>query len=166
SASDLSRPHQERGGSSTESRDQVASYPFIGSVTSLVPGHELVARYQFDMSEHLFLRDHTLGGRISAGDDDLMALPAVPLAVSMEMLAQAAAVLVPNCLLVGMKDIRAYRWIALDQNGLTLEVTAKRNASASRQEVEVEIAEVADRATPEDHQRNPLIGGTMIFDDR
>ena len=61
-----------------------------------------------------------------------MALPVVPLTISMEMLAEAATALLPNKLLLGMKDIRAYRWIALDENRLTLELIAKRNANCVR----------------------------------
>jgi phosphopantetheinyl transferase/acyl carrier protein len=142
------------------------SLSFIGSVTSLIPGQQLVALYQMDLDEDLFLRDHTLGGRISMVDDGLRALPVVPLTIGMEMLAQAAAALVPGKLVVGMRDIRAHRWIALDEGHLTLELTARRNPPGSGQEVEVQIRERADPAASVIHPGTPMIEGTVVFGER
>jgi acyl transferase domain-containing protein/phosphopantetheinyl transferase/acyl carrier protein len=144
---------------------QVASLPFMGTITSFIPGEELVARYQLDLAEDLFLRDHTLGGRVSMTDETLRALPVVPLTISMEMLAEAATALLPNKLLLGMKDIRAYRWIALDENRLTLELTARRKPAGAGEEVEVWIKECADPTTSKGHPGTPIIEGTVVFGD-
>jgi phosphopantetheine--protein transferase-like protein len=144
---------------------QVASLPFIGTITSFIPGEELVTRYQLDLDEDLFLSDHTLGGRVSMTDEALRALPVVPLTVSMEMLAEVATALLPNKLLLGMKDIRAYRWIALDENRLTLELTARRKPAVSGQEVEVWIKECTDSITSKVHPGTPIIEGTVVFGD-
>lgn len=128
---------------SAASFDEAEALPFIGSVISMTPGQELVARRRLDLDEDLFLKDHTLGGRVSLVDEGLVALPVVPLTMSMEMLAEAAAVLVPGTVVVGMKEVHAHRWIALDEGVLTLELTARRK-DHSEQEVEVRIREAAD----------------------
>jgi phosphopantetheinyl transferase len=142
--------------------DRVRSFPFVETVTSHIPGQELVALCELDLSEDLFLKDHTLGGQVSITDDELLALPVVPLTFSMEMMAQAAAVLVPDKLLVGMKEILAYRWIALDEGRLTLELVARRNPSDSG-EVHVQIREVTRRSATQGDQ--PFLEGTMVFGD-
>jgi phosphopantetheine--protein transferase-like protein len=145
---------------------QAASLPFIGTITSFIPGEELVTRYQLDLDEDLFLRDHTLGGRVSMTDEALRALPVVPLTISMEMLAEVATALLPNKLLLGMKDIRAYRWMALDETRLTLELIARRKPTVSGEEVEVRIKEFADPTTSRVHPGTPIIEGTVVFGDR
>jgi acyl transferase domain-containing protein/phosphopantetheinyl transferase len=148
------------------SSQQVPRLPFIGTIISYVPGQELVALRQLDIDEDLFLHDHTLGRRVSVTDVGLLALPIVPLTMSMEMLAEAAAALLPDKLVVEMKDIRAYRWIALDEGRLTLRLTARRKATAVGQEIEVQITESVDPATPEAPPGAPIIAGTVIFGDR
>jgi acyl transferase domain-containing protein/phosphopantetheinyl transferase len=144
---------------------RVTTFPFIGTISSLVPGQELVALRQLDLDEDLFLKDHTLGRFVSMADDQLLGLPVVPLTISMEMLAEAGAALVPGKVLIGMREIRAHRWIALDEGRLTLQVIA-RKTSASRQEVEVQIKEAAKPSTSEAYPSTPIIEGTVVFGDR
>jgi acyl transferase domain-containing protein/phosphopantetheinyl transferase len=148
------------------SSQQMPRLPFIGTIISYVPGQELVALRQLDIDEDLFLQDHTLGRRVSVTDKGLLALPVMPLTMSMEMLAEAAAALLSDRLVVEMKDIRAYRWIGLDEGRLTLQLTARRKAAAAGQEVEVQITESVDPATPEAPPGAPMIEGTVVFGDR
>src|SRR5262249_37858509 len=42
--------------------------PLLGAVVSVVPTQELVARRRVDPAEDLYLRDHALGGAVSALD--------------------------------------------------------------------------------------------------
>lgn len=136
--------------------------PFIRTVVSLLPGEELVALYEINMDEDLFLRDHTLGRKVSMTDSALRGLPVMPLTMSMEMLAEAAAVLSPGQRLLGMRDIRAHRWIALEGERLTLELVARRDPAASGQEVYVQIRE-ANATGESPSPARPIIEGTMIF---
>jgi hypothetical protein len=85
----------------------------------LIPGRELKARCQLDLVEDLFLRDHTLGRQVSMSDQELTALPVVPLTITMEMLAEAGAVLCPGKVLIGVENFQAHRWIALDEERVT-----------------------------------------------
>jgi acyl carrier protein len=103
----------------------VLPMPFIDTVVSLTPGEELNARCEINLDEDLFLRDHTLGRQVSVTDPELMGLPVMPLTMSMEILAEAAAVLVPDLHLIGMRNVRAYRWIALEGERLTLRLAAR-----------------------------------------
>ena len=119
--------------------EQVASkepsFPFIDSVNSLVPGQELVAVRRLDWKgEDIFMEDHTFGPEISGVDDTLKGLPVIPLTVGMEIMAEAAASLMPDKQLIAMKDIKAHQWIHLE-NPVTLQITAKRRLS-SDEEVE------------------------------
>jgi acyl transferase domain-containing protein/phosphopantetheinyl transferase len=154
---------QQRNANLAMGNSQTPSFPFIRSVISLVPGRELVALCKLDVDEDLFLKDHTLGGQVSSSDDGLIALPVLPLAISMEMLLEAAAMLLPEKLVVGMKNIRAYRWIAVDESSLTLEISARRNASA--REVQVQVKESADSAA-HGGLHTPIVEGIVVFDDR
>ena len=160
---DGSLPQQESSTPPLAPFDQILAFPFVGTIISFIPGQELVALRQIDLDEDLFLRDHTLGGRVSVSDRDLIALPVLPLTISMEMLAEAAAALLPGKLVVGMKDIRAGRWIALDDSRLTLELSARRNPSASELEIEVQIKEVSGPSTSEGQPGPCIIEGTVVF---
>ncbi|MEA2173114.1 MAG: hypothetical protein QOD00_706 [Blastocatellia bacterium] len=146
----------------------VRALPFIGEVISLIPGQELVALRRIDIQEDAFLLDHTLGRAVSLADEQLTGLPVVPLTLSMEMLAEAASVLLPGKRLIGMREVRAYRWIALDQECLTLQLIALRHLSdnGAHEEVLVQIKEV-DAASPTETpvQAPNIIEGTMIFGD-
>ena len=115
--------------------------PFIGTVLSFTPGQELVALCEVTLDEALFLRDHTLGRQISVTDPALTGLPVMPLTMSMEMLAEAAAVLMPDQHLVGMRHVRAYRWMTLEDDKLTVRLVAKRHPGAAVNEVVVQLFE-------------------------
>jgi acyl transferase domain-containing protein/phosphopantetheinyl transferase/acyl carrier protein len=139
----------------------VARHPFVGEMISLVAGQELVARRTIDVEhEDLFLQDHTLGGRVSVGDPSLRALPVMPLTMSMEMLAQAAAVLEPGRPVIGMRDIRGHRWMAFDQGRLTLRMVARRlGPNEIRADVREETGDGAET-------KAPILEATVIFGSR
>ncbi len=77
---------------------------------------ELVALRTFDPAEDASLDDHRLGG----------ALVVVPLTLSLALMAEAAAELVEDLPVVGLRDVRAHRWIAVDEEPPTVEITARR----------------------------------------
>ncbi len=136
-----------------------SSFPLIGEVISLVPGRELVALRRVSLDEDLYLRDHILGGNVSRLDDTLISLPVMPLTMSMEILAEAGAMIIPEQVLIGMKNIRAYRWIVLEDSFVTLQIVARRRIEANN-EVEVKIYTLEEDKTP---SANPVVEGTMVF---
>jgi phosphopantetheinyl transferase len=83
--------------------------------------------------------------------------------MSMEILAEAAAALMPGQVLVGMRDIQAHHWIRVDDASVALQISAKRTADSSR-EVLVQIRNLAD--ANEQKASALLIEGIMIFGDK
>ena len=106
---------------------EVNKMPFITKITSYTAGEELTAFREFDLAEDLFLMDHTLGREISVIDSRLTGLPIMPLTVSLEILAEAASKLLPDKVLIGMKEVRAYKWIAFEENVLSLKLMLNVN---------------------------------------
>jgi phosphopantetheine--protein transferase-like protein len=139
------------------------TFPFIGTTISHVPGHELVVHRQIDLKEYVFLNDHTLGGDISMTDDSLKPLCIIPMTVSMEMMAETAAKLLPDKLLVGMKNIRAHRWIPVEGKPTTIKINALRRTSVAQDEVQVKIWNIDDSAKPDSMKGYLAAEGTMVF---
>ncbi len=80
--------------------------PLLGHIIHFRPGHEMVARRSFRLSKDCFLRDHVLGGRVSAKDPSLHPL-ALSHTISMEILAEAASALRPDQHVVALRAVRA-----------------------------------------------------------
>lgn len=139
--------------------------PFVGVVTHLLPGQEARVRRRLDLHDDLFLRHHTLGGAVSVSDENLLALPVVPLTISMEMVAEVTALLVPGKVVTGMRELRAYRWITLERGQVTLELAAKIKASTeSAVEVNVQMHEVKEDEGTETARVGPvLVEATVLF---
>lgn len=141
------------------------SLPFIRESIRLIPGVQMTAICKLELAKDKFLSDHTLGGRVSEVDSELTALPILPLTFSMEILAEGASFLMPDKKLVEMREIRAYRWIGLDEGVKTLEVVAKVKPSNTKSEVEVQIYEIDSKNEGKIAPRMPLIEGIIVFDE-
>ena len=113
--------------------------PFLAGEPRRGPDGTLVFQKTLDPGEEIFLMDHTLGGRI-AQDASLKALPVFPLAMSLEMMAEAAVLALPGGRVIGARSVRVHRWLAFPDGPVALEVTATPRASA--REVEVRILEI------------------------
>jgi phosphopantetheinyl transferase/acyl carrier protein len=137
--------------------------PFMGNVVSHVPGRRLVAIREVRLEEDLYLRDHTLGRNVSSSDPGLAALPVMPLSMSMEILAEAAVTLVPGRRVIGMRDVRAYRWLSLEGEKLTLKVSAAARPGAEDREVSVQIFEADGREGAPSGP--PIVEGVMVLGD-
>jgi len=114
--------------------------PFLFDEPRREPDGTLVFRKRLDPGEEIFLLDHTLGGRI-AEDASLKALPVFPLAMSLEMMGEAAVLALPGRRVIGARSVRVHRWLAFPGAPVSLEVTATPHASTG--EVQVRIAEVS-----------------------
>lgn len=102
--------------------------PFFPDVVENTPGVRAVARHRFSAEREIIFHHHALGLDVSTEDPSLVGLTLVPLTVTMEMLAEGGALLAPGKLLVGMRDIRASRWITLEKPDYTIEATARQTA--------------------------------------
>jgi acyl transferase domain-containing protein len=134
-------------------------FPLLGNIVAMVPGQELRAERQLTLDEDLFLRDHSLAGPVSFTDPELRAMVVLPLTMSMEILAEAAAVLMPGQVLVGMRDILGRHWIRVDDSPVQLEISARRS-TGSPSEVLVQIRNLSESP---DRKGPAVIEGIVIF---
>jgi len=142
-----------------------AAMPLIDKVISIDDGRKLVASCRLDVSRQRFLRDHALGRAVSVHDPELCGLPVMPLTMSMELLAEAASLLMPGLRLTGMRDIRGYRWIAVERDEISLRVVAERRDDGDGREVFVRILDGIENGNATAPQGEAIVEGTMVFAD-
>ncbi|WP_435016255.1 beta-ketoacyl synthase N-terminal-like domain-containing protein [Tundrisphaera sp. TA3] len=100
--------------------------PWSGDLLSFDPGREAVSALILDAVGDPVAEHHTLGGRrVSALRPDWRGLPVLPFAVMAEILAQAAARLVPGLALEALEDVRAHRWIRYEDEPILVEIRAR-----------------------------------------
>ncbi len=126
--------------------------PLLGTFTDHQPGRTLVMRRVLDLREDHFATHHTVGGReISKVDPAQYGVPVMPMTFTLEMMAEAAAVLVPGQVVTSLHDVRLYRWLAYNEEAPTIvELTARVEPEEStegpwRVVVEVKDLGLADR---------------------
>jgi acyl transferase domain-containing protein/phosphopantetheinyl transferase len=136
------------------------SRPLVGTIVAWQPGLELVAQRVFDPALDRYLLDHTLGGAVSRLDPELHALALMPLAMSLEILAEGAACLVPDLCVTGLRAVRAHRWLAWDGGAQTLELHAR--LVASDEPVACVHAEL--RSLEEDGAGPPAVEADVLLD--
>jgi acyl transferase domain-containing protein/phosphopantetheinyl transferase (holo-ACP synthase) len=100
--------------------------PLVGEIVALRPGEELVARREVDRRQDLYLRDHSFAWMVSRSDPSLAALTVMPLAMTIEILAEAAAALMPGLVVTGMRALRGHRWLEVGDEPLLVELHATR----------------------------------------
>ena len=155
-------PVPARGPSEALPATSGPSLPFIGKVTSLTPGQEIVIVRRIDPEEDIFLRDHTFGFEVSDFDEGLKPLPIMPFTMCMEIMAEAAASVMPGKVLTGMREVLVRQWIAVSAP-MTLEIAARRGTSGDL--VEVKIRNLGRAAAAEGPGEDPLAEATAIFAD-
>jgi phosphopantetheinyl transferase len=103
----------------------VNKFPLLGKISSQNQTN-LVCESHFNLEKNIFLYDHTLGGELSQRYSELIPLPVIPFTISMEILAEAALYLTgATNYVIGVYDLRGYRWLALDQGELILNIEAQ-----------------------------------------
>jgi hypothetical protein len=103
----------------------VAPGVLLGEVVRHEPGRELVTRRRLDLAEDLYAAEHPLGGRqASRVDPDQHGLPVLPMTFSLEIMAECAAFLRPGWCVVGLRDVRLFRWLPFHAAPITIETTA------------------------------------------
>jgi acyl transferase domain-containing protein/phosphopantetheinyl transferase (holo-ACP synthase) len=150
-----------------------ARRPLLGTVISWSEEDELVTSLTLDLDEDLYLRHHTLGRAVSRTDPGLTALALMPLAMSIEILAEAGACLVPGQVVTGLREVRGHRWLAVGEEPRTVEIRARRLESEGPvQRVHVQLREddspvvegilllAGDFAAPPAPLEAPVAGGT------
>jgi phosphopantetheinyl transferase len=106
--------------------DTGRSFPLISRVLEQ-DDEQALAEADAEVATQLYLRDHILyTAQVSDRDPELHGLAVVPLAVSLEMLAEVAALIAGEAYLVRLENVRAHNWVALDHGALTLQLRARR----------------------------------------
>jgi acyl transferase domain-containing protein/phosphopantetheinyl transferase len=104
----------------------VRTGPWAGEVLSFIAGREVRALITLEASGDPVAENHTFGGRrVSAVNPDQLGLPVLPFTVMAEMLVDVAARLAPGRTLVGLREVRARRWIRYEDEPIALEVHAE-----------------------------------------
>jgi malonyl CoA-acyl carrier protein transacylase/4'-phosphopantetheinyl transferase EntD len=79
------------------------------------PPHRVLVECEIDPDVHRFLIDHTFFGRdISTSDPTLRPLSVMPLAMSLELMAEAASLLRPGMRVVALRDVQTMRWLTFE----------------------------------------------------
>lgn len=146
-------------------KSEVKVGPWVGDIESHEPGRALVAVRRLDAQTDPVAEHHTLGGRhVSAIDPERKGLPVVPFTVMAEMLAQAAAVLVPGRALLALRSVQANRWIRYEEEPIALEIRAKRDPGKP-DEVRVAIYNPGAPETRRAGADGPVVEGVVVFTD-
>ena len=126
---------------SVPSSDDATSWPWLGRILERSTTRIKCERV-FDLAHDAFLRDHTLGGALSAHDATLLPLSVVPFTAMMEVLAEASHCLVgAGHVVTAMRDVKGHRWLALDHGRLAVVIVAAilTRGDAGRIDVEVTV---------------------------
>jgi acyl transferase domain-containing protein/phosphopantetheinyl transferase (holo-ACP synthase) len=104
----------------------IESGPWSGAVVSVVEGREAVSILTLDVDGDPVAEHHTLGGRrVSKLHPEWRGLPVLPFSVMAEILAEAAARLVPGRPVVALREVMAQKWIRYEVEPIALEVRAR-----------------------------------------
>lgn len=106
--------------------------PLLDAVLALEPQVRAEALVRFDPERHRYLRDHEFGRRIAPSDPARRGIPIVPLTVSLEVMAETAALLMPGLVVTGFRDVRGHQWIQVPSAPVAVQVVAERNGSDVR----------------------------------
>ncbi|MBS0432149.1 MAG: acyltransferase domain-containing protein [Proteobacteria bacterium] len=107
---------------STHANDSAT--PLLDTVLEHDHDH-VVAVCRVSLDNDRFIRDHVLSGPVSAADPSLRGLACVPFMVSMELMAEACALLAGRTDVSVIENVHAFDWITLDDGVLDIEVRAE-----------------------------------------
>jgi acyl transferase domain-containing protein/phosphopantetheinyl transferase (holo-ACP synthase) len=139
--------------------------PWAGELVSYAEGREVVARITLDAAGDPVAENHTFGGRrVSRVDPHLLGLPVLPFTVMAEMLIDVASRLAPGATLVGLRDVRARRWVRYEDEPIELEL----RASVERDRPGEIRSSLFNRASilGSEADETPAVEGTVVFADR
>ncbi len=107
--------------------DSVSSFgPWAGELISRIDGRKVITEILLDAHDDPVAEHHTFGGRrVSSVDPTRKGLPVLPFTVMAEMLVEAAARLHPEAKVVGLRNVKARRWIRYEDQPIRLEVQAE-----------------------------------------
>jgi phosphopantetheinyl transferase len=138
-------------------------FPMLGDVIEHEPGRKMVNIRKYTLADDIFLQDHTLATQISAVEPERRGFSIMPLTMSLEIMAEAGAALVPGKRVIGLADVQANRWIAFEDGENTVRITADRDPKSAH-EVRVSIKE-EKAGDPRNAFRPSLCEATVLLGD-
>lgn len=97
--------------------------PFLDTIVEHDHSHVL-ARCSVSLRDDNFIRHHVMSGPVSETDPDLFGLACVPFTVSLEIMAEACALLAGRVDVSVIENVQAFDWVALDDEALSFDVRA------------------------------------------
>jgi len=135
SMTDMPNAYQPQIGS-TKSVDQL---PMIDRI-KYYDETTCIAQRTISRNNDLFLMHHTLGRFILKKPLEAEPLPVVPLAMNLEMMVEAASLLAPDGYVVtDMYDIKAVRWMTIDDDTLNLNIETELLPQSSINQIRVRV---------------------------
>jgi len=131
--------------------------PMIGQVNVFKPRERVLIERFIDLAGDVFLWDHPFGGDVSEFDNRLSPLIVTPLTLNIEIMTETASLLFPGKIPVGLKNMKASRWIVVDE-----ETGVKLEAEAGVTESDQAAVRLYDRSSGQ----SPSAETTVIFDDQ
>lgn len=124
----------------------VARHPFVTKVSVVEDGrvHEILCT--LDLDEYPFLRDHTLGGKVSMTDGAVHGLAILPFSMMLEIVAAAGATLAGPQRLTGFINVSASKWIMFREKQVHLVARVEKMGSDSRILARLYLGAVDERA--------------------
>ena len=151
---------------SGESRQSPQPGPWVGTIREWEPGRKLVSHMSLNGADDPVAKNHTLGGRrVSALEPSRKGLPVLPFSVMAEILAQAAALIVPPGLVFeSLHEVRAHRWVPYSRGGV-LEIRGECDQADARC-VHVTLHHLQGEQLPASIQGRMVYEGTVRFTER
>lgn len=140
--------------------EDTSAYAFLDRIIEHEPNTRLIAECELDVDRHRFLQDHTFLGRgLSMMDSTHQTLPVMPMAMSLELMAEAAAMLYSELKVVGLEKVTTQRWLAMETPTRRVRIEA---VAVDESHVEVKVTE-ADR-----NGGSPAVitAGTVVLQDK
>jgi malonyl CoA-acyl carrier protein transacylase len=130
--------------------------PMIHDVVRYEAGKSVEALAHYSLKEHVFLLDHALGqGAVSVSDPKLGGFAVMPLTMSLNTLSEAARLLFPGKVVIGLRDIRANKWVSFEHETRTVRLVASVKSVGAVTEVHAAMRE-EDPSDPRAAFRPPM----------
>jgi len=130
-----------------------ARLPFVEEVVLHEPGTRVIVECGLDVATLPFLRDHAFGRTVSVTDRSLTGLIAMPLSMTIELMAEAAATLRPGHQVSAVRDVRLLEWLVFATPTKRIRTEAKEGGDGG---IYTTVAEVTS-----DGQEVPVATGTV-----
>ncbi len=126
------------------------------------PGVRMEVVKTFRLVDLPFIGDYALGtSQMSYADPKLKGLIPLTLSIGAEIMAEVAALVMPNRVLIRIDDLRCRRMVSFEKDELKLFILAERVASGSARESAIHVRLRED--TPESVYTSPVMEATIVL---